>query len=545
VSDAAHDDSTSELSLREAALNAREGELLAEWESLRYVLLAARMATWEYDIVLDQVNASPSALAYLGLEPSSGPRSFGEFLLSVHPDDRSHVAEAFSLAFSPVAPDGPEFRVVWPDGSVHWIANKGRVWRDATGEPRKMVGLIYSIDERKRDEAERLEFERRLQHQQKLESLALLAGGVAHDFNNLLVGILGNANLMALDLPPDDPNHEAVAAIETSARRAADLVRQMLSYTGRSQLVTTPVDCNALCAEMRALLGAAIPRRIALSFELAHEVPKVLADATQLRQVVMNLVTNAADAIGEGEGVVLIRTGTRVVHPGESRDGWVGNVLADGHYVVVEVSDNGVGMDATTIARMFDPFFTTKFVGRGLGLAATMGIVRAHHGGIHVESVVGKGTTIRVALPQASARVVTPPRAVPSVIDPNTPLPAGTRVLVIDDEEPVRQVATAIMTRAGGAVLCADDASHALALLDDATTVVHAIFLDHSMPGLDGVDAARAVRRARPETPIILTTGHEESRAAREYTDLALSSVLRKPFVAAEFLSAVHRALAD
>jgi PAS domain S-box-containing protein len=525
---------------REAAIAAREGELAHEWEQLRYVLLAARMAAWEYDIETDAAVLSPTATSYFGLTPAQSPRTFGELLMLVHPDDRARVADAFALATSSGGADGPEFRVVWPDGTIHWIANNGRVWRDETGTARKLLGVIHNIDERKRDEARRLDFERRVQHHQKLESLALLAGGVAHDFNNLLVGMLGNASLIAMDLPEDSPFREPVESIERAARRAAELTRQMLAYTGRARLTMEAVDLNALVGEMESLLHAAISHRVTFRFELEPTLAAVTADPTQLRQVVMNLITNAADAIGDTSGVITVRTGTFVADARTPRNGWIGGELPDGHFAFIEVIDTGCGMDANTMARMFDPFFTTKFMGRGLGLAATLGIVRAHRGAIRVVSEPGRGTHFTVAIPQTAA-VAPAPR--PDVADPATEGWRGRgTVLVIDDEEAVRQVATALLRRVGFDVIVATDADQGVQLLRGSTGV-SAVLLDRTMPGLTGASAFDAVQRAAPGVPIVVATGYDDPQALKEYGPRRLAGVLRKPFVAPDLYAVMRAAL--
>ena len=532
-----------QLARREAAVAAREGEVANEWERLRYVLLAARMATWEYDIETDAALLSPSAVELFGVTEQESPKTFGDLLLRVHPDDRAHVAEAFALALNPERSDGPEFRIIWPDGSVHWIENKGRVWRDESGVARKMLGVIYSIDERKRDEAQKIDLERRVQHHQKLESLALLAGGVAHDFNNLLVGILGNANLIAMDLRDDSPLRESVEAIEKSARRAAELVRQMLAYTGRARLTTEPVDLNALVQEMESLLRAAISHRVAFRFELGRNLKAVNGDATQLRQVVMNLITNAADAIGEADGVVTLRSGVMTVDASTPRDGWVAGELPDGEFCYVEIADTGRGMDATTMARIFDPFFTTKFMGRGLGLAATLGIIRGHRGAIRVTSDPGHGSQFRIAIPQTSG---TPSGPRPAMHDPASDGWRGHgTVIVIDDEEPVRQVAAALLKRVGFDVQVAPDAAHGLEILRRLQREVSIVLLDRTMPGIDGPAAVDAVRAIVPDVPIVMTTGYDEVNSMIEYSSKNLAGMLRKPFVAPELNAVMKRALQE
>jgi signal transduction histidine kinase/ActR/RegA family two-component response regulator len=528
------------LALREAAIAAREDAVEREWERLRYVLLAARMAAWEYDIPSDTATLSPSAAAYFGVEEDAAPRTFEALLSCVHPDDRALLRDAFAAALHPHPSNGPEFRVVWPDGTVHWIANMGRVWRDDDGVPRKMLGVIYSIDERKRDEAARLELERRVQHHQKLESLALLAGGVAHDFNNLLVGILGNASIVAMDLPPESPLRDSVEAIEKQARRAAELVRQLLAYTGRGHLSTEPADISALVREMDALLRAAIASRITLRFESAPRPVIATVDATQIRQVVMNLITNAADAIGDREGIISVRTSTMTLHAGARRSDWIGGELPDGEYAVIEVADSGDGMDPATQARIFDPFFTTKFEGRGLGLAATLGIVRGHRGAIAVLSAPERGTLFRVAIPLAAGATATDAAHVDPAAD-------GWRgngtALVIENDDVVRKVAATLLRRAGFDVRSVGDAAHAIETLRQHAHEIVAILLDRSMPGFDGPAAVVALHGIAPHVPIVLMTGYDEAGATADYDPRSLAGVLTKPFLARELNVAMKAAL--
>jgi C4-dicarboxylate-specific signal transduction histidine kinase len=259
--------------------------------------------------------------------------------------------------------------------------------------------LQAEIAERKREEEERRLLERQIQHAQKLESLGVLAGGIAHDFNNLLVGILGNAGLALMRLAPDDPTRPTVEAIHASAMRAAELTKQMLAYSGRGKFVVQPVSLTDVVAEMSELLGASITKKAAVEFDFAPDLPPIEADATQIRQVVMNLITNASEAIGEGSGRITLRTGVVRADRALFASTHLDDDLPEGDYAFMEVADTGCGMDEETRAKIFDPFFTTKFMGRGLGLAAVLGIVRGHRGTIRVTSAPGEGTTVSVYLP--------------------------------------------------------------------------------------------------------------------------------------------------
>ncbi|MGH7140357.1 MAG: ATP-binding protein, partial [Pirellulales bacterium] len=314
--------------------------------------------------------------------------------------------------------------------------------RSATGE---IIGGLAVI----RDITEKKQLEMQVQHAQKLETLGVLAGGIAHDFNNLLMVILGNAELAAMQLPAEAPARESVGQVEIAALRAADLCKQMLAYSGKGKFVVKPLDLSSLVKQMAELLEIAVAKKGTLTYELADDLPAVEADTAQIQQVVMNLITNAADAVEPGKGEVRVTTRALAADAELlSRCYHEGNV-PEGLYVCLEVSDNGCGMDEETQARIFDPFFTTKFTGRGLGMAAVLGIIRGHHGAIHLESAAGKGTTIQVLFPPS----VKAPRAFAKEAPALDSWRGDGTVLVVDDEEMVRQVAKAILESVGFQVL--------------------------------------------------------------------------------------------
>jgi PAS domain S-box-containing protein len=283
---------------------------------------------------------------------------------------------------------GVEARRRKKDGSTIEIGLWSAPLRDASGAIRATLVIAVDLTERKR-------IEQQLRETQKLESIGVLAGGIAHDFNNLLTGILGNMSLAMEQVPPGDPVRELLGRSLRSSERAAELVRQLLAYAGKGRFIVEPIDLSALVRELSPLLMTSIPKPVRFELELAAELPLIEGDFVQIEQIVINLATNAAEAIGNRAGTVLIRTGVRdvVAQNGE---------LAPGRYVYLEVRDDGCGMDKATQAQIFDPFFSTKFTGRGLGLAAVSGIVRGHCGAIHVTSEPGKGSTFEVLLPAAS-----------------------------------------------------------------------------------------------------------------------------------------------
>jgi len=282
------------------------------------------------------------------------------------------------------------------DGTCYWVDTTIVPTVDADGRPVQFVAIRADITQRKLGEEA-------LRQSQKLESLGVLAGGIAHDFNNLLTSILGNCSLGALTLPESSPVQAYLQQIEKASLRAADLTRQMLAYAGKGRVAIQPLDLNWLLLGMRPLLEASGYRGVEVRFELAKGLPEVTGDLDQLQQVVLNLVTNAWEAIGaDARGTVTLRTGEQVVAQALLGGAAPAMPIPAGAYVVLEVQDTGCGMAPDLLNRIFDPFFSTKFTGRGLGLPALLGIVRGHGGGIQVESEPGRGSCFRVLLPAAA-----------------------------------------------------------------------------------------------------------------------------------------------
>ena len=383
------------------------------------------------------------------------------------------------------------------------------------------------LDERRRSEEQ-------MRNAQKLESLGVLAGGIAHDFNNLLVGVLGNAGLALLELPDDSPARQPIRDIEVSAQRAAELTRQMLAYSGRGRFRVEPVDLSSVVEEMSQLLRRVISKQTQLSLRLSRQVPAVVADVTQLRQVVMNLITNASDALGDTAGTVTLETGTVMADREMLASTYLNEQLPDGPYVYLEVSDTGCGMDDATSARIFEPFFTTKFTGRGLGLAAVLGIVRGHKGAISVQSAVGTGTTFRVLLPASTSTAGATEAATGAVLSRGIGL-----VLLVDDEDAVRGLARRVLERGGYQVVEAATGEDALRALAEQGTSVRAVVLDLTMPGLSGEATLQRIRQAHPRLPVIVSSGYVPD----EEGTLAGVPFLAKPYRPSELVDAVKEAI--
>jgi signal transduction histidine kinase/CheY-like chemotaxis protein len=381
------------------------------------------------------------------------------------------------------------------------------------------------ITARKEAEEQRQALDRKLQDVQRMESLGLLAGGIAHDFNNLLVAILGNAELALMDLAPESPAQAGIAQISAAARRAADLTRQLLAYAGRGQLVMQPIQLNTLVEEMLHLLRAAIAKNVVLHFTPASDLPPVMADATQIRQVLMNLVVNASEAIGTKSGVILVTTGVMWADQGYLAEALPGDEIAEGDFATIEVADNGAGMDAETQARIFDPFFTTKFTGRGLGLAATLGIMRGHRGAIRVYSEQGRGSTFKLLLPIVALEG----QQEREVKDEPNWRGSGT-ILVVEDELEVRAIVGRTLERLGFVVLTAEDGRAGVELFQQRADEIRCVLLDMTMPHMSGAESFRRIRHVRPNMPVILMSGYSEQDTIMRFAGKGLDGFLQKPF---------------
>jgi signal transduction histidine kinase/ActR/RegA family two-component response regulator len=363
-------------------------------------------------------------------------------------------------------------------------------------------------------------------HAQKLESLGVLAGGIAHDFNNLLVGILGNAALALGRLGRNDPLRPTIEGIQAAGLRAADLTKQMLAYSGRGKFVVQRVNLSGIVEEMANLLRASISKRASFELGLDGDVPPIDADATQVRQVVMNLITNASEALGDGKGRIAVTTGVTVADAEDLMSSHLADCGAAGRYVFVEVTDTGVGMDTATLERMFDPFFTTKFMGRGLGLAAVLGIVRGHRGAVRVRSEVGRGTTFRVLFPVASTNESAVEPAVPSAEEWRG---TGT-VLVVDDEPFVRDMAADLLDELGFEAVLAEHGADAVRLVAAYGDEIDVVLLDLTMPEMSGDEALGAIHAIRPDLPVILMSGYSEQEVMARFDGRELVGFLQKPF---------------
>lgn len=391
-----------------------------------------------------------------------------------------------------------------------------------------------------RDITERKQFDHQMQQTARLESLGILAGGIAHDFNNLLAGILGNAGLALSDAPADSGYQSALKDIVHASQRAAELTSQMLAYAGKGRLVMRRLDLSETVNDISSLIRSSIPKSVELSLNLAEKLPLVEADSGQMQQVVMNLIINGAEAIGEGnKGSVQVVTGHEVLSSDDIRTNFPSSDLLPGAYVTLEVTDNGKGMDEKTQNRIFDPFFTTKFTGRGLGLASVLGIIRGHQGAIRIRSCPGRGSAFKVWLP-ATDQIGSAP---PPPVSPEELRGRGELILVVDDEDIVLRMTSVILERTGYQVVTAANGEQAVDRVREKKAEISLIILDLTMPVMGGAEALGRIREIAPKIPVIVSSGYDASRANSELKDKNIAGFIHKPTPVPQFLGAIRNAL--
>jgi len=395
-------------------------------------------------------------------------------------------------------------------------------------EEEYFVAVFDVITERKRLEEERLELERKFQQTQRLESLGVLAGGIAHDFNNILTIILGHCYVLRELGAPESSDRTHVRQIESAASRAADLCRQMLAYAGKSQLVQTRVNLWLLVDEIVRMLQSAIKKNVSISLDLKRDVPEIIADSTQIQQIIMNLIINAAEAIGDTNGAITISLAKSAINADQPETDFFGTSILAGRYACLTVADNGCGMEPETQKRIFEPFYTTKFTGRGLGMSAILGIIKAHSGALQLFSQAGAGTTFKVYLPVREAAETI------AIQQTDTPCASsavrGDTVLLVDDEESLCSIGMALLNAIGFEVLTAANGRQAVDLFRQRKDSIDLVMLDLIMPEMGGLDAYRKLREISATVPVVICSGYGAGEVADAIRDDQRAGFVQKPY---------------
>ncbi len=453
----------------------------------------------------------------------------------IHPEDQQISAEFFNKLLTGVGHSTFQNRMKTVDGSYKWLS-----WNVVySAEDELYYGVGRDVNDRKIAEDEKIKLQEQLMHVQKLESLGVLAGGIAHDFNNLLTGILGNADLALTEIPEESPASQSIKLVKDAALRSADLAKQMLAYSGKGKFIVQPVNINRVIEQMIELLNISVSKKVTLKLNLAENVPLMIADISQIRQVLMNLIINASEAIDEKPGLITLTTGKIWADRKYLADTYVDDNLPSGCYVFIEVADTGCGIDKENQKRIFEPFYTTKFTGRGLGLGAVMGIIRGHNGAIKIYSEINRGSIFKIVIPCCTETV----EEKPTVIKPSVGKWQGKgTILIADDDQVVLNFASRILSNAGFNVIKASDGLEAMGQFTTHQSDICLVLLDYTMPNLNGDEVFARIRNLKKDVKVILSTGYSEE-VTNEFIGKGLAGFIQKPYVISSLLDVVRNAL--
>jgi len=484
---------------------------------------------------------SPACFSLTGSSADELERmGLDELLECVHPDDRDKLIRLMKeLRYQAKEREWQgvvEYRFMHRDGLYRSLSDHLYVTYDSSGEARFLNGSVREVTQISRLEDSLRVLERKFHESQKMAGLGLLASGIAHDFNNLMTVVLGNTELALMDKGGSDGG--SLDEIKKTTLRAAELANQMLVYTGKTTLVVSSINLSAVVREMGSLLDVSISKKVDMRYCLTEDVPFIRGDVSQIRQVAMNLITNASEAIGDRQGVIAVNIHEMHLRPGEAEDLYPPGSAEGGWYVLLEVSDTGCGMDEQTLSKIFDPMFTTKVAGRGLGLASLLNAVQRHNGAVEVKSKVGEGTVFRVYFPvedQGDDVVVAD-----SLVKDEKKWSGYGTALVTDDEEAIRGIATLLLKRIGFRVISAADGLKAVDLYTQHAEDITFLLMDINMPGLNGLEAALRIRHINPKVPVLFMSGYPREEVMERFKQQPHTDFIKKPFESIALVAAIR-----
>ncbi|WP_257306603.1 PAS domain-containing hybrid sensor histidine kinase/response regulator [Geothrix campi] len=513
--------------------HAEERELQRSLVRLAQARRLARLVAWDYDLLAKRLEWPDEAMEILGLQGQQPVRSAEDYLALVHPEDRKWVRTWILKALKGDANFDFEHRLLLDSGDERILHLSAEVVRDGHGRRTQLWGVAQDVTEARRRQMADLQ-------SQKLESLGLLAGGIVHDFNNLLTAMLANFQLAAESIPEDNPAHRHLRLAAAAAEKSALLTSQLLGYSGKGRFHVRPLDLNKTVEEVLDMLRLSLGTKTELHLHFEEGLPPVLGDPAQIHQVVLNLATNATEALGGKPGSIRITTQSTTLDAAYIQSTFApAEQVSPGPYVCFQISDTGCGIPPERLGRIFDPFYTTKVKGRGLGLSAILGIIRSHGGVLKVYSEEGRGTNFRIFLP-ASTREPHPAEPTGGLAGNRS---TGGQVLVVDDDELVRATARGVLEREGFEVLEASDGPLCLEALKASPGQIRLVLMDLTMPGMDGVATYQALRILDPDVRVVLTSGYNEQEAINRFVQGDLAGFIQKPFSAGDLARIVHAAL--
>lgn len=515
-----------EICERQAALRERqqtEKNLQTNVEQLQLILDLSKTGWWDWNIATDEVIWNDNHFTLLGLKPNSIKPTYQTWRDRVHPEDIEQVEQVLSHALETHTDYKTEYRVVYPDGSLHWVIARGRGLYDESGRQIRMMGILLDITEKK-------QLEQQFLRVQRLESLGILASGIAHDLNNILTPILAATQLLPLKLPNlDEDSRQLIKLQEINTKHGAELIKQILSFARGTEEKRIPVQVAHLLQEVVKIVKRTFPKSIEVDTDIPSNLWTISADATQLHQVLINLAVNARDAMPDG-GILSISANNLFVDESFARMHIEAKV---GHYIVITIADTGVGISKNHLDRIFDPFFTTKeaSLGTGLGLSTALGIVKSHGGFIDVFTQVEGGSQFKVYLPGQEGLIP------PSTQPPELHSGKAELILVVDDEAAIREIAKNILKTHNYRVLTAKDGIDAIALYVQYQTEISLVLMDTFMPSMDGLTAIRILQKLAPQIKIIAMSGLYTDDDRDRLFEVGIQKFLLKPFTAEELLN--------